>query len=231
MPNKNSTKLLRTFAFLLCVATMGWSQETGQISGTIIDASGAPIPLAAVKLKSISRGTERNAVTSAGGNYSIPSVPAGDYSLVASKEGFSTFERAVVIAVGSQVGVDLTLQVGQTTTVLNVEAPAVQINTESPVLSAVITSQQITELPTLSRNPYALVATMGNISADPLFVNAAKVNFQLQSGSPALDAGNNSAPHLPAKDLAGKPRIVDAIVDIGAYEFQASAPQELTPQD
>ena len=65
----------------------------------------------------------------------------------------------------------------------------------------------------------------GNISADPLFVKA-PMNLQLQSGSPAIDAGTNSAPDLPKKDLAGKPRIVDGngdgskIVDIGAYEFQ-----------
>ncbi len=65
----------------------------------------------------------------------------------------------------------------------------------------------------------------GNISADPLFVKA-PMNLQLQAGSPAIDAGTNSAPDLPKKDLAGKPRIVDGngdgskIVDIGAYEFQ-----------
>jgi parallel beta-helix repeat protein len=72
---------------------------------------------------------------------------------------------------------------------------------------------------------------MGNISADPLFVNAAKVNFQLQSGSPAINAGNNSAPHLPAKDLAGKPRIVGGTVDMGAYEFQAASPVALEPEN
>jgi len=65
----------------------------------------------------------------------------------------------------------------------------------------------------------------GNISADPLFVKA-PMNLQLQAGSPAIDAGTNSAPDLPKRDLAGKPRIVDGDgdgdnnVDMGAYEFQ-----------
>jgi hypothetical protein len=64
----------------------------------------------------------------------------------------------------------------------------------------------------------------GNISLDPLFVSG--TNFQLQASSPVIDMGSNSAPDLPKKDLAGKPRIVDGdgdgdtIIDMGAYEFQ-----------
>jgi predicted outer membrane repeat protein len=64
----------------------------------------------------------------------------------------------------------------------------------------------------------------GNISADPMFVS--NTNLRLQATSPAIDAGDNSAPDIPKKDLAGKPRIVDgdgdgdAIIDMGAYEFQ-----------
>jgi hypothetical protein len=65
----------------------------------------------------------------------------------------------------------------------------------------------------------------GNISANPRFVNRF-VNFMLNADSPAIDAGTNSAPLLPRKDLSGQPRIVDgnddgtAVIDMGAYEFQ-----------
>ena len=58
----------------------------------------------------------------------------------------------------------------------------------------------------------------GNISADPLFVTAS--NYQLSATSPAINAGSNSAPDLPTKDLAGHPRIVGGTIDMGAYEFQ-----------
>jgi predicted outer membrane repeat protein len=70
-----------------------------------------------------------------------------------------------------------------------------------------------------------------NIDADPLFVNAAGGNLRLQSGSPAIDAGNNAAvPVSVTTDLDGSPRFVDIptvpdtgsgippIVDMGAYE-------------
>ncbi len=67
--------------------------------------------------------------------------------------------------------------------------------------------------------------TYGNLSADPLFVNVANGDFHLKSGSPAIDAGNNSAPQIPSTDLDGNPRVQDAtglgypVVDIGAYEY------------
>jgi len=60
--------------------------------------------------------------------------------------------------------------------------------------------------------------TNGNISADPMFVKIG--NYQLSAGSPAINAGSNSAPYLPKKDLAGHPRIVGGTIDMGAYEFQ-----------
>jgi hypothetical protein len=58
----------------------------------------------------------------------------------------------------------------------------------------------------------------GNISANPKFVSP--TNFQLKNSSRAVNAGTNSAPDLPKKDFASKPRIVDGRIDMGAYENQ-----------
>ncbi len=69
----------------------------------------------------------------------------------------------------------------------------------------------------------------GNISADPQFVNAGGADFHLQPASPAVDAGNNSAPNLSPDDFAGNVRILDgnndcvSTVDLGAYELLRSA--------
>jgi hypothetical protein len=61
--------------------------------------------------------------------------------------------------------------------------------------------------------------TNGNISSDPKVLDAVKSNYQLAADSPAINAGTNSSPDLPAKDLANKPRIVDGTLDMGAYEY------------
>jgi len=69
----------------------------------------------------------------------------------------------------------------------------------------------------------------GNISVDPFFVDAANGDYHLQGGSPAIDAGDNTAPSLPETDLDGNPRISDgtgtgeAIIDMGVYEVLPAA--------
>jgi len=84
------------------------------------------------------------------------------------------------------------------------------------------------------QNPYGgsctnQTGTLGNISADPQFLNPAAGDYRIGSSSPLVDAGNNAAPFLPATDLAGNPRIASASgspdrIDIGAYEFFDGAP-------
>lgn len=74
---------------------------------------------------------------------------------------------------------------------------------------------------------------LGNVDVDPGFVSPAGADgdpntlddnrYQLTSGSPLVDAGDNEAPDLPAVDLDGKPRISGGTVDIGAYEAGAPA--------
>ena len=74
----------------------------------------------------------------------------------------------------------------------------------------------------------------GNISADPKFSNPSSGDFQLQSGSPAIDAGDNSAPNLPAMDIDSNIRIQNAtglpypVIDLGATEAPGPANLQAT---
>ena len=75
----------------------------------------------------------------------------------------------------------------------------------------------------------------GNISADPLFLSAPDNEFHLSLSSPAIDAGDNGAANLPAKDYDNNPRISDgnsdsvAAVDLGAFELTATSSAALAP--
>lgn len=62
-----------------------------------------------------------------------------------------------------------------------------------------------------------LLADVGNIYADPLFVDPYYSDFHLSPDSPAIDSGTSDG--IPETDLDGKPRFLGAGVDMGAYEF------------
>ncbi len=70
----------------------------------------------------------------------------------------------------------------------------------------------------------------GNINIHPMFVDAAGGDFRLRPYSPCIDAGSNTAPSRPAKDMASNPRVIDgngngnAVVDMGVYEFDGEPP-------
>jgi len=59
----------------------------------------------------------------------------------------------------------------------------------------------------------------GNISVDPLFAAPLSGDLHIQSHSPAVNAGTNSAPNLPKKDFDGDPRILGKVIDIGVDEY------------
>src|SRR5688500_5660245 len=79
---------------------------TGQISGDVVDASGATLPGVTVTALGTATGLSRSTVTNADGHYVLPLLPSGVYDLSAELAGFQPFRRRnVVISVGSDVTV------------------------------------------------------------------------------------------------------------------------------
>ncbi|MGO9113051.1 MAG: TonB-dependent receptor domain-containing protein, partial [Thermoguttaceae bacterium] len=108
----------------------------------------------------------RSTVTNTAGVYVLPNLSPGDWEVTLSASGFSTQKRRVTVDVGSKVTMDAKMEVGQTSTTVEVNAGAVQVNTESQTVSNTINTQQVTELPSLTRNPYDFVATVPNVTSD-----------------------------------------------------------------
>lgn len=170
MPLKTASRLLLKFSFIFFMtALLIWSQaETGQITGSIADQSGAVVPNASVTVTNVATGAERKTVANPDGIYAVPNLQPGDYSIKVTAAGFSTYEAKVTVTVGEKVGQDVKLQVGQAVTVVEVaETPAaIKVNDETQTITQTLSTTQLTELPTSSRNPYALVVTSGNVSED-----------------------------------------------------------------
>jgi len=81
---------------------------------------------------------------------------------------------------------------------------------------------------TYMAKPFAIDSSNLN-NADPLFVSSG--NYHLTASSPCINTGNNAAPSIPATDKDGNPRITGGTVDMGAYEYNSSAPISNAGQD
>lgn len=142
--------------------------ETGLIAGAVLDPSGASISGARVTATSVATGATRETTSTTAGTYMIASLPPGLYEVTAAAPGFATKKTRAQVAVGSRVTLNFDLEVGATTTVVEVEAAAETINTETQTVGTIVSSRQVLELPSITRNPYAFVVTSGNVStADP----------------------------------------------------------------
>jgi len=163
-------RLLFSLALLMCLcSTLLTAQtETGQLTGTVFDPAGAVLPKATITVTDPVTKAARTATSSAAGSYVIPSLLPGTYEVSATAPGFQTTKQNVTVTVGARVGLDLHLTIGTTSTVVEVTENVTQVNTETQTLSQNVSGAEVLELPTLTRNPYALVTSVGNVSeGDP----------------------------------------------------------------
>ena len=161
--------LLLMFAAVFSAAVFG--QETGTITGTVTDPTGAVAPGVTVTVTNNDTGLTRNAVSNSAGNYVVPDLRVGSYTVRAEAPGFKSYQRTnITLNVNSTVRVDIPMQVGEAKESVTVAADAIQVQSATNEVSSVITTQQITQLDTNGRNPIQLATlTPGAASSLPDF--------------------------------------------------------------
>ena len=174
-------KLVRCLmcVFLLFAATGVWAQSTtGDIAGTVTDASGAVVPNAKVTLTNTDRNqVVRTITTSSDGSYSAPLLPIGHYSIKVTASGFTTYtQTGIVLNVGDKLTVSTPLKVGSEGQQVTVEATANEVQTQSTQASALISGTQVRELALNGRNWEQLMNLSPGVSQadnnDQLYVGA-----------------------------------------------------------
>ncbi len=187
--------LLATAILSVFVTVVFAQTETGQITGTIFDPSAAAIPSVTVIVRSMETGATRTVTTSENGSYMVTNLLPGEYEVAATAPGFSLVHQKVTLTVGAKATVDIHLELGRSSQVIEVTESAVQVNTETQTLATNVSEKQVRELPTLTRNPYALVETSGNVSDAGAGNRGAgfAINGQRESGTNILldGAANN----------------------------------------
>ncbi|MGH9359340.1 MAG: TonB-dependent receptor domain-containing protein, partial [Terriglobia bacterium] len=146
--------LLATLVLSFFLATSARAQVTGAtMSGTVTDPSGAVIPNAQVVIKNAATGVTRDVRTDSAGFYMAPNLLPGPYSVTISASGFSTrLQKGITLTVGGTQVLNVTLQVGKVTNLVQVTgaAPTVQLN--SSVISNVVNATTVRNLPLNGRS-------------------------------------------------------------------------------
>jgi hypothetical protein len=168
-----------TAALVLALAGHGLAQETtGAINGRIVDAQGLAVPGATVTLTG-PQGA-KTVTSDADGRYTAPLLVPGTYSVRAELQGFKAVEQKnVVVRLGQQIDLPLTMQVGGLSETVEVTASSPIVDTRSTTVGAVIDSNTLAQIPIGRRFSDALYVAPGVTSSG----SAGKSNPSMGGGS------------------------------------------------
>ena len=157
-----SNKALRVVicCMVFSASSLLYGQANGSISGTISDKTGSVISGATIKITSQGTGISREAKTDDTGHYLIPLLPVAYYTVRVESQGFNAAEQKDVrLQIDEHRELDFTLAPASVTSTVEVSATEVAVETTSPSLGQVITSEQVADLP-LNGRDFVQLATL-----------------------------------------------------------------------
>ncbi len=158
---------LLLFSYAGAPAAYAQSGNTGAISGVVTDPAGAVVPDAQVKVVNVATGESRSAVSGAGGAYSVPLLPPGNYRVEVSKAGFKVLSfPSINVIVTETETLNARLEVGAVNDLVTVESSAEQLQTASSALGRVTNEEMVTDLPLASRNFTQVIGLNPGVSTE-----------------------------------------------------------------
>ena len=141
------------------------SSSASSLSGVVVDADGGAIPGATVIVKNNATNVTVEAVSNATGRFSFPVLDAGTYTVTVSLTGFKTFVANDLRLLSARPGeITAKLEIGALTETVEVKASSELVQTQSTAVSSTLTTEQLTELPLVSRNALYAVAMLPGVS-------------------------------------------------------------------
>ncbi len=150
---RHNVRVLLFYFLILCFPNALFGQmNTGEITGTVTDPSGAFVPRATVTALEVATQQKHTATSNNAGQYLLPQLPLGEYELTVEAQGFKqTFQNGVVLHVGNDIRQDISLELGDESQSVTVEATAGLMQVESAEIKNGIENQQIVDLPLKDR--------------------------------------------------------------------------------
>lgn len=226
-----------TFRIFLSVFTValftvvGWGQtEKGSIVGTVVDESGGVIPNVTVVVTNLGNKTTQTTTTNSQGIYNVPFLNPGNYEVSVSTSGFSkTVVNDVVVSVGSRESVNITLKVGEVNETVQVTNESPLLQTENANIGQVITSQQLTDLPSGDRNVYSFLSLDSTVNGQGVNSSNAEA-FRVESGG-TMSIGGSRPSSITFKidgqanndPTFGTPSITPSLETVKEFQLQNNA--------
>jgi outer membrane receptor protein involved in Fe transport len=145
-------------ALLLFSFLTAHAQTTGVVSGVVNDKSGALVDKVQVTARNTASGELRTAITNKDGEYSFPALAPGDYEINFTLPGFATIVETATLNVTEHIAVNVTMQISSVATTVEVSSAQPLLQTESVTQGAVISGQDVSELPLATNNFTQLLA-------------------------------------------------------------------------
>ncbi len=171
-----------TLVLLLFSFALFGQGNFGRILGRVTDPTGAVLPGATINILDTQRGLARTVTTDEAGQYNAPALNPGTYTVRVEFPGFKTLSREnVVVSVGSEIRVDLTIEPGQQSETVTVNEAIPLVDTTSGTLGGVLANASINDMPLNGRNYQNLLNLIPGVMIQP-------------GGSPWTQSTNNSRP-------------------------------------
>src|SRR5438105_12420924 len=137
----------------LMFAVAAFAQTTASIKGTVTDQTGAAVVGAKVTIKAAALGIERTAQTNNGGDYEVPALPPGNYSVEIQMAGFQPQQaNNLVLAVSQNSVQNFSLKIANSTEVVTVEASSPIIETTTMTVGQSIDQRTVQDIPLNGRH-------------------------------------------------------------------------------
>ena len=191
--------LLVVLGFFICPSAQMTAQDaTGRIIGVVTDPSGSVIPNARITVTNVSTGVANKGMTADDGSYQILLLPIGSYQVEAEAPGFrKTVVMAEQLEINQSLKVDLKLEIGSATEIVQVQETAAAVETVSSTLGQSVTGSQITAAPLNGRNVMSLATLLPGVIPVPGQTTAGGTGFSVAGSRPdsvtfLLDGGMNT---------------------------------------
>src|SRR5579871_276000 len=190
-----------------------FAANTGDISGTITDNSGAIVAHAKVTIKSLSTGAIREVITNEFGQFSAPQMELGDYEIKVEAQGFKAFSEKATVRSGENTRLTASLQVGTASETVTVEGAQPILDVATAQISESIDTATIIQLPNQARDPVAY-ATLS-----PGTVPVSKDNPFLGTGSYNSNGSRGRANNITVDNIISSDVSTTGESGLGTFSF------------